>query len=74
MAEAIQARLDRVLDHLDSQGAKAHRIVLSSDDLKELGEAQASAYRDVPIEQGTIGVSSYVEAKGAPSGDANFGI
>ena len=72
MAEPIRTRLDRILDHLGEQGAKARRIVLSTDDIKELGDG--GDYRSVPVEKGAIGQSSFIEAEGAPSGDANFGI
>ena len=72
MAEPIRVRLDRVIDHLGDQGAKARRIVLSSEDFRELGDG--GDYRGVPVEAGAIGRSSFIEAEGAPSGDANFGI
>ena len=81
MAESIQQRLDRVLDHVNDLGARAREIVLSHDDLHELrGDDDPNApsdggdYREVPVKRGEIGQSSYVEAQGTPSGDTNFGV
>ena len=73
MAEPIHKRLDRVLDRLAHQGGKARRIVLSPDDLREFGGGDGG-YRSVPVEQGAIEQSSFIEVEGAPSGDANFGV
>lgn len=81
MAESIKVRLDRVLDQVKDLGAAAKQIVLSHEDLDELTKGAAKdkpgaqdAYRDVPVKQGEIGQSSYVEATGGPSGDTNFGV
>lgn len=87
MAESIQQRLDRVLDHVKDLGAQAKRIVLSKDDLAELagGATPESAqtnepqrevrdYCGVPVKRGEIAQSSYVETQGGPSGDTNFGV
>ena len=81
MAESIKQQLDRVLDQAKDLGATAKQIVLSHEDLDELtgGDAKdkpgaQDAYRDVPVKQGEIGQSSYVETTGGPSGDTNFGV
>ena len=74
--ESINQRLDRVLDHVTDLKAKAEKIVLSSDDWKELGgsDDQQANYRDVPLLRGEIGQSSYVATSGGPNGDVNFGV
>ncbi len=81
MAESINQRLDRVLDHVQDLGATPKQIVLSHEDLDELTRGAArdepgaqDSYRDVPVKQGEIGHSSYVETAGGPSGDTNFGV
>ena len=72
--ESIQTRLDRVLERVSALQAKAERIVLSSDDLKELGGEGESAYKGVPLQHGEMGQSSYVATTGGPNGDVNFGV
>ncbi len=81
MAETIGQRLDRVLDHAKDLGATTKQIVLSHEDLDELthngakdGPGAQDSYRDVPVRQGEIGQTSYVETSGGPSGDTNFGV
>jgi hypothetical protein len=76
MAEAVQQRIDAVLQRIRDLRATPARIVLTEADMAAFerdGEGTAR-YRGVPLARGQIGGSSYVEATGAPSGETNFGI
>lgn len=72
----VQQRTDQALERIRRLGATPTRIVLTEADYDRFGDGGPApeSYDGVPVAKGQIGGSSYVETRGAPSGETNFAI